>query len=266
MKKKLLFITLLIASANVRSITFDPGYTTPASPELTVTQLEPPTTSTGTSVSEPTPNCTLAVLLSDPDGSGNSYYYTSPKYPYTVSGGRRYCHGVELNGRTAVANYQILAAAFEGERLALRSTSMPSTQKCYWIIYLTSTIAMGGGSTGAIPCDSRPTSKSCIITVDDVIFHPNATGGRVKSIARGDARIHCTGAVSVRLSTNGTGVRLYSGTTAIESALYLNNDGQTEWNGKVDNTAKIDLISSIDEYTVAAGEYIGSTVLTASWD
>lgn len=208
----------------------------------------------------------MTVMLSDPDGSGNTYYYYSQSYPFTWEGSRRYCHGVELNGRTAVANYQILAAAFEGERLALGSTSYPSTRKCIWIIYITSTIAAASGSTGTIPCDSRPTSKSCIITVDDVIFHPNATGGRVTSVARGTARIRCTGAVSVRLSTNGTGVRLFSGTTAIESALYLNNDGQTEWNGKVDNTAKIDLISSIDEYTVDAGEYVGSTVLTASWD
>ena len=266
MKIKLIFLTLLFASANVRSIVFDPGYTTPASPELTVTQLEPPTKAQSAAIGNLSGVvCKMAVSLPDPDGTGKAYYYVSQKYPKTWEGRRTYCHGVELTSNDAVKNYQILAAAFEGERLAL-SGPLSGPQKCYWIIYILAPNPVSSGSTGPMPCVSRPISKSCTVTVDDVIFHPNATVGRISSAARGTARIRCTGAVSVRLSTNGTGVRLFSGTTAIESALYLNNDGQTEWNGKVDNTAKIDLISSIDEYTVAAGEYIGSTVLTASWD
>lgn len=120
------------------------------------------------------------------------------------------------------------------------------------------------GST--VPCGKEKPPVNCSFDAPAVISHANAQAGDVHSSARSSARLSCSGKSSVKLKLQSSKVDLTSGRDSITTELSLGDDGGGQAIVVADPMAVIDINSNIVVQGAPAGVFVGSTVLTASWD
>ncbi len=115
-------------------------------------------------------------------------------------------------------------------------------------------------------CVGASTPVHCELEGPAVLSHPSAYIGLVRSQARGKIRVTCTRRASVKIYLLIDSVELQSGAQTIRSVLSLGEQGSSSTTVVADKTGEVSLLSTVNAQANAPGDYVGSTVVIATWD